>query len=89
MYLHLGQDVVVSKKSVVGIFDLETTTVSRISRDFLAASQKRGEVVNISEELPKSYIICRKNGKTILYISQISSATLLRRMRRPGFPTGL
>lgn len=89
MYLHLGQDVVVSKKSVVGVFDLETTTISKLSREFLTAAQRRGEVVNISEELPKSYIICRKNGKTILYISQISTATLLRRSRQPGFPAVL
>ena len=35
MYLHLGQDTVVKKKDIIGIFDMDTTTVSKISRDYL------------------------------------------------------
>lgn len=58
MYLHLGQDTVVPEKSVIGIFDLDKTTSSYITRKFLGNAEKMGRVVNVSDELPKSFIIC-------------------------------
>ena len=79
MYLHLGQDTVVLMKDVIGIFDMETSTISQTTRDMLATAQKSGHVVNVSMEMPKSFVLC-KSGKTItVYISQISSLTLLKR----------
>lgn len=80
MYLHLGQDTVVTLSDIVGIFDLDTSTISKCSRRFLADAQKSGRVVNVSEEMPKTYIVCHdKEGKQTVYISQISSATLRKR----------
>lgn len=81
MYLHLGQDVVVLLSSVVGIFDIEITSQSRLTRRFLEDAEKSGSVVNIGQELPKSFAVCVENGKTTVYISQISTATLLKRCR--------
>ena len=61
------------------MFDLDNSTVSKHTRDFLARAQKEGRVVNVSMELPKSFVVCRdKEGETV-YLSQLSSATLLRR----------
>lgn len=81
MYLHLGSDTVVSSNDIIGIFDLEATTVSKATRDFLAAAEKNGEVFNVSYELPKSFIACNKSeGGTVIYISQISCHTLLKRL---------
>lgn len=79
MYLHLGQDTVIRMKDIVGIFDMETSTISQTTRDALAAAQKAGSVVNVSLEMPKSFVLCRSGGKTTVYITQISSATLLKR----------
>ena len=42
MYLHLGQDKVVSMDEIVGIFDLDTSTVSKATRDYLAKAEKDG-----------------------------------------------
>lgn len=82
MYLHLGQDTVISFDELIGIFDLDTTTVSKISRDYLAKAEKNGEVINVSMELPKSFILCKeKEQKQAVYISQISSTTLLKRSK--------
>ncbi len=87
MSLHLGQDVTVNKDDIVGIFDMDTSTVSKTTRDYLWAAEKSGKVVNVSTELPKSFVVCiDKAGKTTVYISQISSATLLK---RGGFLKGL
>ena len=79
MYLHLGQNTVVNDKTIVGVFDLDNSTVSRHTRDFLARAQREGRVVNVSRELPRSFILCVENGRETVYISQISTATLLRR----------
>ncbi len=79
MYLHLGQNTVVNKNNVVGIFDLDGTTVSVKTRNFLRSAEKSGNVFNVSDELPKSFVICEENGKTTVYISQMSAYTLLKR----------
>ena len=87
MYLHLGQGTVVRTKDLVGIFDMDKTTISRISRQFLADAQKGGRVVNVTGELPKSYVVCvDKDKNETVYISQLSPSTL---RRRAGLPDGL
>lgn len=79
MYIHLGNEMVVSEKDIVGIFDLETTTISKHSRKFLEIAEKQKQVINVSYELPKSFIITNKNNKNKVYISQISTSTLQKR----------
>ena len=79
MYLHLGQDTAVRVENIIGIFDMDTSTVSKRTRDFLNRAEKEKRVKNVSYELPKSFIICRENGKDIVYISPISSRTLIKR----------
>ncbi|MDD2362600.1 MAG: DUF370 domain-containing protein [Oscillospiraceae bacterium] len=87
MYLHLGQDTVVRTDEIIGVFDMDTTTITQSSRSFLADAQKGGRVFNVTEELPRTYVVCvdKKKNETV-YISQISSATL---KRRAGFVEGL
>ena len=79
MYLHLGQDTVVRLRDIVGIFDMENATISKATRRFLADAQKGGRIYNVSMELPKSFVVCRNSEGETVYLSQLSSATLLRR----------
>ncbi len=80
MYLHLGMDKVITFDEIIGIFDLDTTTVSKRTRDYLAKAEKAGIVENVCYDIPKSFIVCKdKNGNEKVYISQISSSTLLKR----------
>ncbi len=79
MYLHLGSDVVIPKKSIIGIFDLDTATISKHTKNYLAIAEKEGRVKTVSYELPKSFVVCNENGKTYVYISQLSSQTLYKR----------
>lgn len=55
MYLHLGQDTVIKMDEIVGIFNMETSTISKTTRNYLAQAEKAGKVVNVSMELPKSF----------------------------------
>lgn len=79
MYLHLGENVVVKCADIVGIFDLDNSTISKFTRDYLSNAQKSGLVINVSDELPKSFVLCNRGNKNYVYISQISSGTLMKR----------
>lgn len=83
MYLHIGNDKVVRLQDIIGVFDIETSSVSKITRDFLNKAQIKGNIFNVTNELPKSFIVCSKSKEKrdyIVYISQISSITLLKRL---------
>ena len=88
MYLHLGQNAVVPEKDIIGIFDLDNTTSSKITREFLSSAEKAGSVINVSDELPNSFVLCdegfsginRENTQKMkIFLSQLSSLTLMKR----------
>ena len=79
MYLHLGQNTLVPVKSVLGVFDLDNSTSSHITRKFLNNAEKNKKVINIAEDIPRSFVLCSENGETVIYLSQLSSQTLLKR----------
>lgn len=79
VYLHLGEKTVIRTDSILGIFDLDTSTISKNTRNYLTEAEKQRRVINVSYELPKSFIVCCDNGKYTVYISQLSSHTLLKR----------
>ncbi len=80
MFLHLGGNIVINTKSIVAVMDLETSSVSKITREFLKTVTQNNNVVNInSREIPKSYVICEEKGKITVYVSPISSRTLNKR----------
>lgn len=80
MYLHLGSGVVVRAEGLVGIFDIERTTSTKTTRAFLAASEKRKETVTVGDDFPKSFAVFANDGERRTYISQISAATLKKRV---------
>ena len=80
MYLHVGQNTVIRTGEIIGIFDMETSTLSQTTRQVLARAEKEGKVVNVSMEMPKSFLVCQnEKGEMTCYITQISTATLLKR----------
>ncbi len=81
LYLHLGQEVVVKTSDIIGIFDLEKTSTSKKTKDFLVSATKRDEVITVSYEMPKTFIITKNKDKTTVYISQISSTTIKKRAK--------
>ena len=81
MYVHLGDDQVVNEDDIIGIFDLDSTTVSKHTRKFLNEAEKQKKVINVSFELPKSFVLCGKKKNTLVYISQLSSSTLYKRSK--------
>ena len=79
MYLHLGKGTVVDDRDVIGIFDLDICSQSHITRKYLNAAEKAGEVINAAEDIPKSFVVCEYKKKSAVYLSQMATATLLKR----------
>ena len=78
MYLHIGRDYVLHTRDIIGIFNLETTTVSPRGRAFLDYAQKNKAVVSLSDELPQCYVLADGPVETV-YLSELSSAAMRRR----------
>ena len=80
MYLHLGNGVGVRKGEVLGVFDLDNSSSSPVTRRYLASAEKEGAVVNAADsELPKSFVVCCGAKGQRVYLSQLNSSTLLKR----------
>ena len=85
MYLHLGNDVTVRKEDVLGIFDLDNSSSSYLTKKYLARAEKAGQVINAAGmELPKSFVVCAHPQGQRLYLSQLNSSTLLKRNEGNG-----
>lgn len=81
MFLHLGENVVVPIKDIIGIFDMETSMYSSDTIQFLRMAEEDGFVERITKEKPKSFIIAEVDKKSKVYLSPISSATLTKRSK--------
>jgi hypothetical protein len=79
VFLHIGGDVVLPLKDVIAILDIDTTTISRDTKEFLKIAEEEGFIESISEDLPKTFIITERNKKSKIYLSPISSVTLQKR----------
>ena len=85
MYLHLGQNEIVPSRRVIGIFDLYKCSYSRRTREYLSAADKEGVVLDVSGDIPKSFVVCdHPYHPQIVYLSQLNPATLQRRAESSG-----
>lgn len=79
MFLHIGGNVVVPISSIIAIFDMDTATTSKDSKEFIKIAEEEGFVLAVAEELPKTFVITEINKKSKIYLTPISSITLLKR----------
>lgn len=87
MYLHIGNQINIRERDIVGIFDADRTTTSWITRKYLSEAEKR-ELVSAAnrEEIPKSFVLYRDrtDGRYKVYFSQLSTAALMGRLSSLG-----
>lgn len=79
MYLHAGNNKMIREKDIIGIFDMDNSTVSSITRKYLTDAERVGLVVSAKDEIPKSFILYKEKGKYMICFSQISTSALLGR----------
>ena len=80
MYLSIGNDMAVREKSIIGIFDLDNTSTSKRTREFLEKAEKEGEVIPC-DDLPKSFILTSEYGFSRVRLTSLSSYTLEKRLK--------
>lgn len=79
MYLQLGAGMAVRGSALIGVFDLDNTSVSKHTRAFLARAEREGQVVDVSDELPKAFVLTSEYGMDRVYLTQMSAQTLQKR----------
>ena len=80
MYLNIGSDMAVRDKSIIGIFDMDNTSTSKRTREFLSNAEKEGQVVPC-DDLPKSFVLTAEYGMSRIYLTSLGSATLEKRLK--------
>ena len=79
-YLHVGQNLMLEDKRIIGIFDLDITSQSKITRTFLNQAEEEGIVISAIEDIPKSFVVCdHPYHEQIIYLSQLNPSTLKHR----------
>ena len=78
MFIHLGENTVISDENIIGIFDMDTSTVNKATRDYLSNAEKNKRVVYVNYELPKSFIVTDES----IYVSPINTSTLNKRSKK-------
>ena len=80
MYLNIGNDMAVRDKSIIGIFDMDNTTTSKRTREFLEKNEQEGQVVPC-DDLPKSFVVTAEYGFDRVYLTSLTAATLEKRLK--------
>ena len=79
MYLNIGKNRMIRKENILGIFDLDSSSQSYLTREFLSAAEKAGRVINAAEDIPNSFLLCEEEDGVRVYLSQSTSRTLWKR----------
>ena len=77
MFIHLGENTVITDEKIIGIFDMDTSTVNKATRDYLSNAEKTGRVEYVNFDLPKSFIVTDDK----VYVSPINTSTLYKRSK--------
>ncbi len=74
MILHISNGVAIRGRDVIGVFDMDTSTVNRATRDFLSKNEREGNVTETGNDLPRSFIVT--DGT--VYISPLNTSTIAK-----------
>lgn len=85
MYLHIGNGIDIKKRGIIGIFDLDTATVSSITKRFINENQKKGNIEYNDSDLPRAFILTEEKDKFKIKLSRISAAALVARCETPDY----
>ena len=80
MYLSIGNDMAVRDTAIVGIFDMDNTSTSKRTREFLKKAEEQGEVIPC-DDLPKAYVVTAEYGFHRVHLTSLNSATLEKRLK--------
>ena len=86
MFLHIGKGKSIKKKEIIGIFDLDTATVSGLTKRLMNRMTKEGRVTYMDTDLPRSFVFSVNSDGEHIELSRISSSGLHARLTE-GYDT--
>ena len=81
MYISIGGDMMVRDRDIIGVFDLDATADSEKTMEFLQSAEQNGALLNITEDIPKTFLVTEEYGMEKVYFTQLNAATLEKRMK--------
>lgn len=81
MFLHIGNGKSVKKKDIIGIFDLDSATISKAGKNFINKMEKEGRLEYDDFDLPRSFVLADSRDGQKIYLSRISSQGLKLRFK--------
>ena len=78
-YLQLEKGESIDKKEIIGVFDLETASMSAATKEFFRRKEEETGVVSVSNDIPKSFIVCEGEFSDRMYLSGISTESIKKR----------
>lgn len=80
MYVNIGGDMAVRDKSIIGIFDLDGCSLSKKTMEYLQDAEQNGVLINVTEDIPKTFLVTEEYGLEKVYFTQLSAATIEKRV---------
>ena len=80
MYLSIGNDLAVRESAIIGIFDMDNTSTSKRTREFLSKAEQEGQVIPC-DDLPKSFVLTAEYGLNRVHLTALASSTLEKRLK--------
>ena len=74
----------IKKDEILGFFDIDKLTVYKSNRKYLSKNEKKGKIISVTQKIPKSFIVCEKDLKNMIYISPLTPITLNKRLNSEG-----
>lgn len=82
MYINIGGDMALRDRSIIGIFDLDGTSVSKKTMEFLKSAEQEGGLISVTDDIPKTFLVTEEYGMERVYFTQLSGATLEKRITK-------
>ena len=82
MYINIGGDMALRDRSIIGIFDLDGTSLSKKTMEFLKSAEQEGGLISVTDDIPKTFLVTEEYGMERVYFTQLSGATLEKRITK-------
>ncbi len=78
IFIHIGNGTVLKTKDIIGVFDTDTATVTKTTRELLSNAQKNNKLETVSLDIPRAFVVAADK----IYLSPLSSQAICRRAKK-------
>lgn len=79
-YLQLEKGESIDKSEIIGIFDIDISSVSPNTKEFFRRMEEEKGVISLCNDLPKSFLLTDGEFVDRIYITGLSSESIKKRL---------